>query len=485
MAEMLDKGLQALKKVILEFNPNLAGNFEPVQDELVVHDLQVSGEIPKDLTGIYMRNGPNPQFPPLLYIWPFDGDGMIHAVYIADGKAQYRNRYVETKALLKERRAGKTLYGSLARPAPLDPKWADPEDEPVAVKNGSHICIIRHAGQYLSLDETNPGYQVTKYLQTIGEWDPGQTGQPIRLSPHTRLDPFSGDLWVVNYDLNPPYLTLYRIDNKGHIAQRWDIEKSHCSLVHDFVLTEHYAVIFDCPAVFDINKRLQGEYGVEWQPELGVQIGVMPKAGGKMQWFRTDPFFVFHFANAYERQEEIIIDYMRYDKVIVGPFEADDVLPHLYRTIVNLRTGSVKNTQMDDRDTEFPRIREDRDTVQHRFVYSPTKTPVFPSKWYHALVKYDLEHHRHAVHEFGRDAQIDEAVFAPASSPTSEDDGYLMLFVYNNETNQSELVILDAQNMKDEPLARVHMPRRIPHGLHGSWMSGPWQGPDTPPDGAA
>jgi len=142
------KGVEILKKAILPVvNPYLAGNFAPIQDELVVEDLQVIGEIPKNLTGIYMRNGPNPQFPTISYTYPYDGDGMIHAVYIDQGKARYRNRYVETKALLKERRAGKALYSSSLHPAPIDPEWADPEDEPIAVKNGDgpvYVHVMRN-----------------------------------------------------------------------------------------------------------------------------------------------------------------------------------------------------------------------------------------------------------------------------------------------------------------------------------------------------
>ncbi|KTD58987.1 Carotenoid cleavage oxygenase [Legionella sainthelensi] len=91
-------------------NPFLLGNFAPVLDELDIKKLEVIGEVPHDLLGIYMRNGPNPAFPPISYTYPYDGDGMIHAIYIAQGQAAYKNRFVETKGLAKERKAGKALY---------------------------------------------------------------------------------------------------------------------------------------------------------------------------------------------------------------------------------------------------------------------------------------------------------------------------------------------------------------------------------------
>jgi carotenoid cleavage dioxygenase len=479
MANILERGIENLKTAVQsEFNPYLTGNFAPVHDELVVHDLKVIGEIPKDLTGIYMRNGPNPQFIPLPFIWPFDGDGMIHAVYLADGKASYRNRYVETKDLLMERRAGKGLFRSLTRPTKLDPKWAEPGEENLRrVKNAAKICIIRHAGRYLATDESAPSYEMTNDLQTIGPWDPYRSGRPIHVSPHTRLDPLTGDLWFVNWEITPPYLTVYRVDGKGQVANKWDIDKRYPTMIHDFVLTKNYVIVFDCPAVFNSEKRLQGKLGLEWRPELGLHIGVMPRTGGPMKWHRTDPFFVFHFANAYEKDDVIVVDYVHYPSAVglSGEAGAEELESTLYRTTIDTTTGRIENVKVDDRILEFPRIKEDRDTLQHRFVYSPSRTPMLSSKAYHALLKYDMERHMPDVHEFGHDAQIDEAVFAPSKKSSSEDDGYLMLFVFNNALNQSEFVILDARNMGDQPLARVQLPRRVPHGLHGMWMSGPWQ----------
>ena len=77
-------------------NPYLADNFAPVQTESTADQLSVLGEIPLELNGMFVRNGPNPQFPPFgAYHW-FDGDGMLHGVRIQDGKASYRNRYIRT-----------------------------------------------------------------------------------------------------------------------------------------------------------------------------------------------------------------------------------------------------------------------------------------------------------------------------------------------------------------------------------------------------
>jgi hypothetical protein len=43
-------------------NPYLMDGYAPVDTEIDAEDLEVIGEIPADLNGLYVRNGPNPMF---------------------------------------------------------------------------------------------------------------------------------------------------------------------------------------------------------------------------------------------------------------------------------------------------------------------------------------------------------------------------------------------------------------------------------------
>jgi len=52
----------------------------------------VAGDIPKDITGVYLRNGPNPKYIPANNRNHFfDGDSMVHAMRIKDGRLWYSN----------------------------------------------------------------------------------------------------------------------------------------------------------------------------------------------------------------------------------------------------------------------------------------------------------------------------------------------------------------------------------------------------------
>src|SRR5262249_51155377 len=142
-----------------DLNPFLRGNFGPFREEGFTENLQVIGEIPRDLNGTFFRNGPNPQFEPVgRYHW-FDGDGMIHAIKLENGRASYRNRWVESGGLVEERKAGRALYRGLLS---LE------GTEAPAIKVTGNTNIVAHAGKLLALVESSlPTEMVPCTLATV------------------------------------------------------------------------------------------------------------------------------------------------------------------------------------------------------------------------------------------------------------------------------------------------------------------------------
>ena len=101
-------------------NPYLHGPYTPVISEVTAVDLEVvAGEIPPDLYGAYLRNGPNPVLAPKgMYHW-FDGDGMVHGVYFRDGRASYVRKWVRTRALHDEIERGTVELSGIMGPFDL------------------------------------------------------------------------------------------------------------------------------------------------------------------------------------------------------------------------------------------------------------------------------------------------------------------------------------------------------------------------------
>jgi carotenoid cleavage dioxygenase len=143
----------------LPFDPSrpwwLQGNYAPVMDEIEAFDLPVRGAIPPELTGLYVRNGSNPQKSDSPH-W-FFGDGMLHGVRIENGKARwYRNRYVRT-----------TLYNE-------GRSFGEGGGPPSAGNNQSNVSVVHHGGRLLTSGEIGFPFQIDPTdLSTIGIVDFG------------------------------------------------------------------------------------------------------------------------------------------------------------------------------------------------------------------------------------------------------------------------------------------------------------------------
>jgi len=236
----------------------------------------------------------------------------------------------------------------------------------------------------------------------------------------------------------------------GTLKQTIAIDKPNSTMTHDFVLTENYLIFFDCPLVMDPSQIMSGGNVISWRPELGTHIGILPRRGGKITWYDMEAFLVFHFANAYESNNSIIIDLVRYSDFIPQDFKKSTPPGFLYRTQIDLQRKSIKHEQLDDRNVEFPRIREDRNSRKHRFIYLPANTSnagLGINHHFNALMKYDVHSQTSITHDFGKPSEIGEAVFVPKQNSIAEDDGYVMFFLYNTTSNVSEFIILDAQNI--------------------------------------
>ncbi|KTC87816.1 carotenoid oxygenase family protein [Legionella drozanskii] len=460
----------------LQANPCLQNNFAPIREESDFENLIVKGEIPKHLQGAYMRNGSNPAFDPISYTYPIDGDGMIHAMYLED-KLHYRNRYVKTKGLLLEQKLGRAIYGGIAMPIPPDPKLIGPNDDPGPFKNGAFIHIIKHAQRYLAMWEGGPAYEVDHELNTIEEWHPGTT-KPLHVGPHTRLDPDTNDLYLINYDLEPPFLTYHRVNSEGNLVESAIIEKAYGTMMHDFVMTANYLIFFDCPAIFNLDAAEQGASVLQWRPELGSNIAIVARddKNRPILWLKTKAFFVFHFANAYEEEDKIIVDYVRHSCLEFGVKSeegGENNPPQMVRMEIDLQTKTLRELPLADYMAEFPTFNTHYTSKPYQFIYAPTRANNTDIFTFDALVKYDLPTKTTTIQDFSGQYQIGEAVFAPKPNAQAEDDGYLLLFAYDKKRNASDFLILNAKEIEKPPIAIIQLPRRVPHGLHGSWFPTP------------
>ncbi|RAI60517.1 9-cis-epoxycarotenoid dioxygenase [Roseicella frigidaeris] len=453
---------------------HLSHGYAPVAEELDLHALPMRGRIPPELAGTWLRNGPNPAFPPIAYAYPWDGDGMIHALRFAEGRVAYANRFVATAGLRAERRAGRALYGSLLRPVPVDPALAGPEVEPGPIKNLANTNVVRHAGRILALWEGGLPHALDERLETLGrhDFDGRLRGA---MTAHPKFDPATGEMLIIRYAPRPPFLSFGSVDPAGRLARMDVLSVDRPYMVHDFVCTARHAVFVLCPLLLEpsgAGPRPDGTLAgpIRWAPDLGTRIAVLDRAdpAAPLRWFAADPFFTFHFMNAHEAAEGIHIDHLRYPAL---PGTGAPIGASLWRLTLDLGTGTARERQLDDRTGEFPRIDPRRAGLANRHGWLPVRTGAEADRHgFAGLACHDLAAGRVVVRDFGPGQEVDEPVFLPRPGGTEEGDGWLLTYVYDRAADRSRAVLLEARDLGGEPVAEISLPCRVPHGLHGNWM---------------
>ena len=191
----------------------------------------------------------------------------------------------------------------------------------------------------------------------------------------------------------------------------------------------------------------------------------------EVKWFEIDSTYFFHTFNAHEDSSgNVIVTAAAYDRLFDtdwnGPFTESP--PQLTRWELNTSSGLATKSQLDDRAVEFPRIHPSFVGKSNQYGYalasSNTSQPDFKE-----IVKYDFNNNTSEVYEYGSGKFGAEPVFVAAEGAQSEDEGYLLSLVYNQQTDKSDLMILNAKEPKSGPLATVHLPQRVPYGFHGEW----------------
>jgi carotenoid cleavage dioxygenase-like enzyme len=129
-------------------------------------------------------------------------------------------------------------------------------------------------------------------------------------------------------------------------------------------------------------------------------------------------------------------------------------------------SGRATERPHDDRGIEFPRHDERRVGLPIRWGYAAN----FDHLQHGPAYQYDLETGAVAVHDYGKGRATLEPVFVPRTPDAAENDGYVLSYVYDANTNRSDVVILHAQDFAGDPVATIHLPDRVPFGFHGNWV---------------
>ena len=471
--------------------------YKNVDKELTKEPLLLKkGEHIKDLNGTLLRNGPGILERGGQWVHhPFDGDGMITAIKFEDGQPFLTNKFVKTKGYLEEQKSNKLIYrgvfgtqknGGILNNA-LDLKLKNIANTHV-VKLGDEVLALWEAAGPHALDPDS--------LDTIGLTTLNGVLKPEEaFSAHPKIDlnSNSSSELLVTFGVQAGPKSTIRLmefnnagENRGELIIDRQDSFNGFAFLHDFAITTNWAIFLQNAIDFNPLPFVMGQRGaaqcLKSNPKKKAKFFIIPRETGL---FRGQPpliinapdGFVFHHVNAYEKDSKIILDSIFYDDFpSVGPdenFRDIDFENYpegkLKRSTIDLKKKNADLETISEQCCEFAMVNPKFLGLKASFSWMACTYQKVGNAPLQAIKKINLSTKEEIAWSAAPSGFVGEPIMVPSVNSSIEDEGFLFILLWNGSRRGSDLVILDAKDLKE--LAIYELPISIPHGLHGSWMN--------------
>nr|GMC84495.1 carotenoid 9,10(9',10')-cleavage dioxygenase 1-like [Ipomoea batatas] len=359
----------------------------------------------------------------------------------------------------------------------------------------ANTALIYHGGRLLALHEADKPYAIKVLedgdLQTLGMLDYDKRLEHA-FTAHPKVDPVTGEMFTFGYALKAPFVTYRVISKDGLMHDPVTITIPASVMMHDFAITENYAIFMDLPLYFQPKEMVtKKQFAYKFDATKKARFGVLPRYAKNellIKWFELPNCFIFHNANAWEEGDEVVMISCRIqnpdlDMASGSVKDSLDFINELYEMRFNMKTGLASQKKLSESAVDFPRVNENYTGRKQRYVYATMLSDLAKVK---GIVKFDLHAERETgktklevggnvegIFDLGPGRFGSEAIFVPreASTTYEEDDGYLILFVHDENTGKSEVNVIDAKTMSADPVAVVELPNRVPYGFHAFFVN--------------
>lgn len=431
---------------------------------------RVHGRAPAGLSGALYRNGPGRWRRPggNAGHW-FDGDGLLRAFRIDEGRATLSARFADTPKRRADTAAGAVVTPGFGTRGKRGASLSGPDDANAAninvIARGGELWALWEGGSPLAID---PATLATKGFKTLG---PGLKGMPFLA--HPRIEP-NGRSWSLGQSGSKALIWRNAADGSLEATQMIDLGRA--SYMHDFTATDRHLVILLQPLIHERNV-LPFADAFAWRSDLGMRILVLDKSDlTQRRTFELPPFFFFHLGDAWSEADGTI----RFDACIdeggdsvFSIAEGQGMLEgrlgargssHL--AMITLRPDGRAEMDRLDIEAEFPRTDPRFAGNRRAFTVHATGTSA-ERPLFQGLAVHDWRRETSRRFDFGPHQLVEEAVFVARPGASAEFEGWLLAPSLNLQAKATELHVFDAARVDRGPLCTWRADIALPVSLHG------------------
>ncbi|KAG0268375.1 hypothetical protein DFQ27_006867 [Actinomortierella ambigua] len=464
----------------------------------------------------------------LIVALAFPGDGRVH---FQSRFVQSRHRVEEQQArrMLYPGQMGTNPYSftdSLKAVVKARLGW-EKHSTVLTYRNPSNTNVYLWEGKLLSAYEVGLPYCLDPTsLETLGEDNLNGTLSLKVLGAHYRYDPYLDRLVTLSAKAGvnrPPSLAIHEYGRKWKVKSAQLFHIPGLNYAHDLLLSKHFYIVQISPFVdistADVYRFLLGLSSpgdamrhFDHLPCRLVIIPRTPEIGRTLlngqPWIFADipePCHIFHFGNVLERIENGRLTGLDLQAVCLGKkftmeFENKLTLsnatkaPGLWTSFEVRFDGPRIDANTKPRVTqrilhassvEFPTIHPYRHGLPTRYAYLMASSDPKRPHFYTAVLKHDLKEEKTIFWQ--SEGMTGEPCFIPrggypkaleepidglasqavVSDPREEDDGYVVVQVFDPKKQRTNFAILDAKTMKT--IAMIKLNHMVCSGFHGTF----------------
>lgn len=440
----------------------------------------VHGQVPEFVRGDYYLNGPGRfKIGALAYRHWLDGDGMVARLRFDGDQVHFKNRYILSRKLVEERVAGKPLFrtfGTSFTGSRLN-RANNGLESPV------NVSVYPFGNRLLAFGEQGLPWELdAETLETKAQFTfNGRLNDASPFAAHAKIDPAAGVMFNfgIFFSSQSPRLYFYCFGHEG-LRYRKAVPLPYPCSVHDFSLSEHYAIFYLSPYLLDIQGFLHNGQTVmdslRWEPDRGSNLLILDRSNGEVvASLPVGNRYCLHLINAFEQNGCLYADLLEFEEPIYRQYQP---IPSLFqsvppggpvRLIVDLRSGELAQRT----EIRYPKA-PDFPAIDPRLAMRDYKE--FWMLGLSATGKNGRKFFDQLAHANWNQNTVSDAYQAPADcylggepvfvGDSNSDNGVVICQEFDTGKLKSHFLLFDAHKVSKGPIARLLLNQVLYLGFH-------------------